>query len=151
MGLSHFHTRDVGNSRAGDPADRWQTAEELLPQLEALATPSGGITPAGTAPIEITRRTGRRANTGVVLTVAAIALIGGAAVTMLLNREPNLIVVGRQTLLTNAPGLELDPAISPDGRTVAYAAGPIGSMHIYVRQVIGERESDLTAGLPGNH
>jgi serine/threonine-protein kinase len=38
------------------PADRWQTAEELLPQLEALATPSGGITPAGTAPIEITRR-----------------------------------------------------------------------------------------------
>jgi len=27
------------------PADRWQSAEELLAQLEPLATPSGGITP----------------------------------------------------------------------------------------------------------
>ena len=27
------------------PADRWQSAEEMLPHLEALATPSGGVTP----------------------------------------------------------------------------------------------------------
>jgi serine/threonine-protein kinase len=27
------------------PADRWQSAEEMLPHLEAAATPSGGITP----------------------------------------------------------------------------------------------------------
>jgi TolB-like protein/tetratricopeptide (TPR) repeat protein len=33
-------------------ADRWQSAEELLPQLEALATPSGGITPTGTMPVD---------------------------------------------------------------------------------------------------
>jgi tetratricopeptide (TPR) repeat protein/tRNA A-37 threonylcarbamoyl transferase component Bud32 len=32
-------------------ADRWQTAEELIPQLEALATPSGGVTPLGTQPV----------------------------------------------------------------------------------------------------
>src|SRR5256885_8834444 len=29
------------------PAGRWQTAAELLPQLEALAPPSGGPTPRG--------------------------------------------------------------------------------------------------------
>jgi len=29
------------------PADRWQTADELLAQLEPLATPSGGTTPTG--------------------------------------------------------------------------------------------------------
>ncbi len=29
-------------------ADRWQNADELLAQLEALATPSGGMTPTGT-------------------------------------------------------------------------------------------------------
>ncbi|HEU4525811.1 MAG TPA: serine/threonine-protein kinase, partial [Gemmatimonadales bacterium] len=34
------------------PADRWQSADELLPQLEALLTPSGGTTPATTRPIE---------------------------------------------------------------------------------------------------
>jgi eukaryotic-like serine/threonine-protein kinase len=32
------------------PADRWQSAEELIPQLEALLTPSGGITPTATQP-----------------------------------------------------------------------------------------------------
>ena len=33
------------------PADRWQSAEELVPQLEALMTPSGGITPTATQPV----------------------------------------------------------------------------------------------------
>ena len=32
------------------PADRWQSAEELIPQLEAVLTPSGGITPTETRP-----------------------------------------------------------------------------------------------------
>src|SRR6267143_3884280 len=34
------------------PADRWQTAGEVVVQLEAMATPSGGITPAGSAPYD---------------------------------------------------------------------------------------------------
>src|SRR3989442_283416 len=29
------------------PADRWENADELLHQLEAMATPSGGLTPTG--------------------------------------------------------------------------------------------------------
>jgi TolB-like protein len=33
------------------PADRLQTAEELLGQLEAMATPSGGMTPTGATPV----------------------------------------------------------------------------------------------------
>src|SRR6266850_1236630 len=34
------------------PADRWENADELLHQLEAMATPSGGLTPTGAgAPI----------------------------------------------------------------------------------------------------
>ena len=32
-------------------ADRFQTAEDLLPHLEAVMTPSGGITPTGTQPV----------------------------------------------------------------------------------------------------
>src|SRR5207244_9892366 len=32
------------------PADRWQTAAELLQQLGAMATPGGGLTPTGAAP-----------------------------------------------------------------------------------------------------
>jgi tRNA A-37 threonylcarbamoyl transferase component Bud32/tetratricopeptide (TPR) repeat protein len=36
------------------PADRWQRADELVPVLEALATPSGGITPTATQPVPAT-------------------------------------------------------------------------------------------------
>jgi serine/threonine-protein kinase len=36
---------------AKHPADRWQTAQELLTQLEPLMTPSGGMTPAQTQPV----------------------------------------------------------------------------------------------------
>jgi Tol biopolymer transport system component len=31
----------------------------------------------------------------------------------------------------------MDPAISPDGRTIAYAAGVPGNMHIFVRPLAG--------------
>jgi serine/threonine-protein kinase len=40
--------------------DRWQSADELLPVLEALATPSGGVTPTTTRPIQAHKRARRR-------------------------------------------------------------------------------------------
>ncbi len=36
------------------PADRWQSSEELLHQLEAMATPSGGTTPTAAVPVAST-------------------------------------------------------------------------------------------------
>jgi eukaryotic-like serine/threonine-protein kinase len=41
------------------PADRWQTAEELLGQLEPLVALSGGTTPTATRPLEAARRSDR--------------------------------------------------------------------------------------------
>jgi len=41
------------------PADRLQTADELLPQLEALTTPSGGMTPTGALPWDRVKMTGQ--------------------------------------------------------------------------------------------
>jgi tRNA A-37 threonylcarbamoyl transferase component Bud32/tetratricopeptide (TPR) repeat protein len=71
-------------------ADRWQTAEELLPQLEALATPSGGTTPVGKLPVNAVARTKKIA-------------IGAAAVAVVLAA---LVVV---MLLPRARGATLDP------------------------------------------
>ncbi len=51
---------------------------------------------------------------------------------------------GRSSKITSDPGLEVQPAISPDGRTVAYAAGNSASMRIHARQVSGGREIRLT-------
>ena len=70
------------------PADRWQSAEEMLAQLEPLATPSGGMTPTATAPVAAVspakssrRRVPSWAMAGigvVVLAAAAFALSRGA-------------------------------------------------------------------------
>ena len=43
--------------------------------------------------------------------------------------------VGRNTRITSEPGLELDPVLSPDGRTLTYSAGPPGRTSIQLRQL----------------
>jgi len=66
------------------PADRWQSAEELVPQLEALMTPSGGITPTATQPVAAAAapapRAPRASRLGWTLALAAVlALLGFGA------------------------------------------------------------------------
>ena len=58
------------------PADRWQTAEELIPQLEALATPSGGVTPTRNQPKQAAtpRLVGRRMALGVGAVTLALVV-----------------------------------------------------------------------------
>jgi Tol biopolymer transport system component/tRNA A-37 threonylcarbamoyl transferase component Bud32 len=61
------------------------------------------------------------------------------------------IKIGRTQQITHAPGIEIDPAISPDGKMMAYAAGPESQMHLYIRQIAGGRTINLTESFPGNH
>jgi TolB-like protein len=58
------------------PADRWQSAEELLPHLEALATPSGGVMPTSkqTRQVEGLRFAGRRITLAVGAAVLAVVV-----------------------------------------------------------------------------
>ncbi len=131
------------------PADRWQTAEELLPQLEALATPSGGVTPTDTTPVAAVSRLGRRTS---VLAMAAVVVLVGVAVGLLFARRGTReITIGRTTQLTRAPGLEVDPAISPDGDMIAFAVGSVDQMQLFVQQIAGGRTIPLTEDLPGHH
>jgi serine/threonine-protein kinase len=44
---------------AKDKADRWQSAEEMLPVLEGAVTPSGGLTPTSTRPFRATKASSR--------------------------------------------------------------------------------------------
>ena len=57
------------------PADRPQSAEELIPQLESVLTPSGGITPTATMPFPaVTARRPRRLPLAIALALLAILL-----------------------------------------------------------------------------
>ena len=63
------------------PADRWQSAEELIPQLEAVLTPSGGMTPARPQPVSANGGSSRAAGGGAwKVRGAAIALLVVVAV-----------------------------------------------------------------------
>jgi Tol biopolymer transport system component len=129
------------------PADRWQTAEELLRQLETLTTPSGGITPADTKPVAAVRAV-RPANvavgTGVVVAIAVLGFFGWS----LLRPGQPTVTVSNIRQLTRAPEIEIEPAVSPDGREVAYTAGWGGDMHIFVKDLGGGRAFPLTADRP---
>jgi serine/threonine-protein kinase len=133
-----------------EPARRWARAEDLLQALE-------GIGPL----IEPAARTGTAATTHRVPAQArryrawAIGIAGVAAVLIVAAsmatrwRAPGaggVIAAGRITRLTNAPGLEVDPALSPDGRLLAYAAGPPGHMRLFLLDVAGGRTIPLTDG-----
>lgn len=57
-----------------NPADRWQSAEEMLPHLEQMGTSSGGVTPIETRPVNVTRKPAK-ASRRVWIGSAAAALV----------------------------------------------------------------------------
>lgn len=50
--------------------------------------------------------------------------------------------------LTELPGAEINPDISPDGRQVLYAGGAPGNRDLYLLRVGGGRAINLTSGSP---
>ena len=90
----------------------------------------------------------RSARWWVLAACAVIALAAGAALLRL--GPPRELRAGRITRVTGQPGLEIHPALSPDGKFVAYAAGPSGRLRIYVRQLSGGRTIAVADSTPGD-
>ena len=120
------------------PADRFESAAEFA---KAMTDDRGSR-----------RATGRRdsatpSRRTLLLSIAgaaglvAIAFITGTRIGR--PRSP-IASFGRSTKVTWDRGMEIEPAISPDGRYVAYAAGTTASMRIFIRQVTGGRPTQLT-------
>jgi hypothetical protein len=100
-------------------ADRPQTADELLPILESFTTPSGGITPTQTQPVQAVAKRRRlvvgAAVAGAAVIVAVAALIAGGR----LSRRYVPVTLGARTQLTFT-GNVLWPTISRDGKQLAF-------------------------------
>jgi serine/threonine-protein kinase len=126
------------------PADRWQSADELLAQLEPLLTPSGGTTPAATRPVAAVASPARLTSWRRWIAPAALLLGLIFVLAFFFTRKPAELRLGRRVQLTLEPGLEIDPALSPNGELVAYVAGPLGKTRLFVRQVEGGTPVALT-------
>jgi serine/threonine-protein kinase len=133
------------------PSDRWQSADQLHDALEPYTMSSGA-----TAPSEAVARkpfvwTPQRI--AVAAGIVGLIATGLIASTIAFRGNKQAYVTGSTRQVTNAAGLEVHPAISPDGRMIAYAAGPATRLQVFVRQLSGGRaipltDSTVSAGWP---
>ncbi len=104
------------------------------------------------APVAVTPERPRYRLPAVSLAVVGVLLLALAAGGLLLRRDraPSL-VPGTTHRVAFEETLELHPAISADGRMVAYAAEAGDRMTIFVHQVRSGRALPVSEALPGSH
>ena len=131
--------RIVHTCLAKDPDERWQTARDLLRELQWFAEAD-----AEPADVRATAsRPGRRRIISALMivalgTVASLAYLVGARTQA---QPPATVRVDR---LTDFPGLEEYPAVSPDGRSVAFTADEGGRRQIWLKLIAGGPPLQLT-------
>jgi len=119
----------VGSSAAGSPD--WESAQSSGSEARPVAA--------------------RRAWRWWTLGVAGLAGVTLAAVAALhRSAAPPALRIGRVSRLTAEPGIEVHPSLSPDGKFIAFAAGPSGRLRIYVRQLAGGRTIPVAEDLGGD-
>ncbi len=112
--------------------------------LEAAEVPAPAApAPAATGPREMRRPY------AVVATL--LLLVSGAAIGFFLRAGSERLVPGATHRVAAGAALELDPALSPDGALLAYAADPNEEMRLYVMRTTGGRAVPITEPLAGYH
>ncbi len=104
------------------PADRWQSAGELLTQIEAAQTTTGGSTPTDTRPIAAASWRARRRWPLAAASAAVIAALAVLATWLAVSsRTPAgpAVTLRDRTQLTFTGRIQ-SPAISPDGKQLAF-------------------------------
>ncbi len=132
-----------------DPRGRFQSARDLAFALENLSPgPEARMAETVTVPAPVLERQPRRA--WPLFRQAATGLLAlGFAVSLFFNlRQSAPKPLGPAPIsfaqLTDFPGVEKQPALSPDGKSVAYVASPKGNKDIFLLRVGGRKPVNLT-------
>jgi Tol biopolymer transport system component len=141
--------RIIKRCLAKNPDERYSTAQDLKNELAELRkeeqSGAGGPAAAAGTPVQPSSK--------ILLTFALVGagLLAGAAVIYFLMRpagrageSASAVVHGSFAQLTDEPGEELFPSLSPDGRMVAYSSRASGNWDVYVQSVSGRNAVNLT-------
>jgi Tol biopolymer transport system component len=129
------------------PEERFQNARDLIFALQGLPLESGTAL-AGQGEPRRALRTSALALAGIGA-LAAAAAVGYAVATRV--PVPSPIISGLNVRrLTEIPGLEEFPSISPDGRAVAFTGTVHGTRQVFVRLLSGGAPLTITSGKADN-
>jgi Tol biopolymer transport system component/tRNA A-37 threonylcarbamoyl transferase component Bud32 len=124
------------------PEERFQSARDLAFDLQALSGSVSGVRSPATPASRWLR--GRRAAAaavvaGVLLFEAGRRSAGAARAPSVAPRPVSFVA------LTDEPGVESRPSLSPDGKSFVYVSAAAGNSDIYLRRVGGRNPVNLTA------
>src|SRR6266571_2011421 len=123
-----------------DPAERFQSARDLAFNLELLSREETGSGAAVALPTRKGRRWG-------IAALGALALFGAAGLGFLargLRPRAENSSPAELRRLTDFVGMEEFPALSPDGKSVAFTADVSGRRQIWVRLLAGGTPLQVT-------
>ena len=134
------------------PADRVQSAAEMLTQLQAMATPSGGLAPTGAAPVFTSGAEAalRRARPARVTALFALASIAVLAVVLVLRQRlglPDWVLPGAAVLLVIGLPIMLATGRAERARMVAATTGTYRIPDAGVAKHLTWRKAILGGGL----
>jgi Tol biopolymer transport system component len=135
----------VGHCLEKRPEERFQSARDLAFALQSLA---GSATTSGRVAVRDVadpRRASWWRIPAALLAVGVVAFIAGRGTTSRLV-APAAIIAFEQ--MTDAPGVETMPTVSPDGQTIVYVVQAGGSADIYALRTGSRRPTLLTPNSP---
>jgi serine/threonine-protein kinase len=116
-------------SLAKTPADRFNPVAQFGEAISQRTSVTG-------AEVRQPRATGEHRRLARGALAAALLVVIAVVLYRLVRPEPLTITSSNVVRVTNDPGLEFQPAISPDGNEVAYISGPVWNPRIVVRSTI---------------
>jgi Tol biopolymer transport system component len=129
------------------PSERFQSVRDLAFDLSSLTDSRvrhervGG---AGSA-----RWVGRYGRTVALVAVTGLAGLLAGRLTSRTGKATTGPAVGASFVqLTDQPGIERDPSLSPDGKSVVYAADTLGNLDLFLLRVGGRNPVNLTPDSP---
>ena len=127
-----------------DPARRFQNAADLKIVLEWLTRDVGALKWGTAEPASHARRWKR----AVGASLATVSAAGALAAAVYWLRQPMVAPPSNVVRVTTNLGLTCTPALSPDGRLLAYASdrGGGGNLHIWMQQLPNGQPLQKTRG-----